>query len=63
MKVQIRLALVGVMAAFTATTVLAQDSGADTYKAKCAMCHAADGSGSTPAGKSMKLYPSTRLIL
>lgn len=28
--------------------------GADTYKAKCAMCHAADGTGSSPAGKSMK---------
>jgi len=30
------------------------DTAAD-YKAKCAMCHAADGSGSTPAGKSMKV--------
>src|SRR5947208_1594084 len=33
-------------------------SGADggaTYKAKCASCHAADGSGQTPMGKSMKL--------
>jgi len=38
--------------AFTATTSHAQ-SGADTYKAKCQMCHAVDGSGSTPAGKSM----------
>jgi len=28
-------------------------AGEDTYKAKCTMCHAADGSGSTPAGKSM----------
>jgi cytochrome c6 len=32
-------------------------SGSDTYKAKCQMCHAADGSGSTPAGKSMKALP------
>lgn len=32
---------------------LAQN-GADTYKSKCQMCHAADGSGSSPAGKSMK---------
>jgi cytochrome c6 len=32
-------------------------SGADTYKAKCQMCHAADGSGSTPAGKAMKALP------
>ena len=35
----------------------AQSSGADTYKAKCQMCHAADGSGNTPAGKSMKAIP------
>lgn len=25
------------------------------YKSKCAMCHAADGSGNTPMGKSQKL--------
>jgi mono/diheme cytochrome c family protein len=32
-------------------------AGADaaaTYKAKCASCHGADGSGNTPAGKSLK---------
>jgi len=29
--------------------------GADIYKAKCAACHAADGSGATPAGKAMKV--------
>ncbi len=46
MKIQIRLALIGIIVTSTVTTVLAQDSGADTYKAKCAMCHAADGSGS-----------------
>lgn len=32
-------------------------AAADTYKAKCMMCHAADGSGSTPAGKSMGAIP------
>lgn len=30
---------------------LAQDSGADTFKAKCQMCHGADGLGNTPVGK------------
>ena len=35
----------------------AQTSAADNYKAKCQMCHAADGSGNTPAGKSMKVQP------
>lgn len=32
----------------------AQNSGADTYKAKCAMCHGAAGDGNTPAGKAFK---------
>ena len=32
----------------------AQGSAADTYKAKCQMCHGADGLGATPAGKAMK---------
>ena len=32
----------------------AEDAAA-LYKAKCAMCHAPDGSGSTAAGKSMKV--------
>ena len=29
--------------------------GASVYKVKCAACHAADGSGITPMGKSMKI--------
>jgi len=29
--------------------------GAATFKSKCAACHGADGSGNTPAGKSMNL--------
>ena len=36
---------------------LAQNSGADLYQSKCQMCHAADGSGNTPAGKAMKAQP------
>src|SRR5208282_1642678 len=39
------------------TLIFAQGSGADTYKAKCQMCHGADGLGATPAGKSMKALP------
>jgi len=30
-------------------------SGASTYDAKCAMCHAKDGSGNSPMGKNMKV--------
>jgi mono/diheme cytochrome c family protein len=35
--------------------MFAAADGAALYKAKCASCHAADGSGQTPMGKSMKL--------
>ena len=54
MKIRTGIALVAVMAATTMTTAFAQGSGADTYKAKCAMCHGADGLGTTPAGKALK---------
>src|ERR1700691_4145876 len=33
----------------------AQQTGEANYKAKCAMCHGADGLGETPAGKAMKV--------
>jgi|SRR5579872_1934686 len=32
-----------------------QGNAEATYKAKCAGCHSPDGSGSTPAGKAMKV--------
>jgi mono/diheme cytochrome c family protein len=38
-----------------AGAVFAQSPGADTYKAKCAMCHGADGLAATPMAKSMKI--------
>ena len=31
--------------------------GAPLYKAKCAACHAADGSGNTTVGKNLKVRP------
>ena len=31
------------------------DTAEATYKAKCAMCHGADGKGETPTGKAMKV--------
>jgi mono/diheme cytochrome c family protein len=37
-----------------AVPAFAQDSGADTYKLKCAMCHGVDGTANTPAGKVFK---------
>ena len=30
-------------------------AGAELFKAKCAMCHGADGSANTPAGQRMKI--------
>jgi cytochrome c6 len=39
----------------TATAAHADDAGAAVYKSKCASCHGADGSGNTPAGKSLKV--------
>jgi cytochrome c6 len=32
---------------------LRAQEAASTYKAKCAMCHGADGKGDTPAGKKL----------
>jgi mono/diheme cytochrome c family protein len=43
--------------AIASTYLHAQAGGADVYKAKCQMCHGADGLGATPAGKSMKAIP------
>jgi cytochrome c6 len=34
---------------------MAQQAGEATFKAKCAMCHGADGLGNTPVGKNMKV--------
>lgn len=35
--------------------VRAQNDAASVFKSKCAACHGPDGSGNTPAGKSMKI--------
>jgi mono/diheme cytochrome c family protein len=51
----IRAAAVILLAASVAGPAFAQAPGADSYKAKCAMCHGADGLAATPAGKSMKV--------
>jgi mono/diheme cytochrome c family protein len=42
-------------AIFAFTVVPAHAQSAAVYKAKCAMCHGADGKGDTPVGKSLKL--------
>lgn len=40
-----------------ASSAFAGADGAAVFKAKCAMCHGADGSASTGMGKSMGLKP------
>jgi mono/diheme cytochrome c family protein len=45
------------LVAATATTALAQGTGADTYKSKCAMCHGADGMATGPMAKAMNIPP------
>ena len=45
--------------ALASTVGFAQAGGEATYKAKCQMCHGADGAGATPAGKAMKAIPFT----
>jgi len=58
MRIKTGIAAVAILAATSMTTAFAQ-AGADTYKAKCAMCHGADGMGGTPAGKAMGAKPFT----
>jgi cytochrome c6 len=43
----------GILMSLAASTAFA--GSAEIYKAKCAACHGADGSGQTPVGKSMKI--------
>jgi mono/diheme cytochrome c family protein len=49
--------IVGVSLLTVSSTMVFAQSGADLYKSKCQMCHGADGSGNTPAGKSTKARP------
>jgi cytochrome c6 len=37
------------------STLSLADSGADLFKAKCAMCHGPDGKGQTTMGKNLNL--------
>lgn len=54
----LRAAAFAVLAAFaSAPLAYTQDDAAALYKTKCAACHAANGSGDTPAGKKMNAQP------
>ena len=41
--------------AFLGSSAMGQDSTESIYKAKCAVCHAADGSGDTAMGKKLEV--------
>lgn len=58
MNRKLNLAGLIVLASLMGIPVLAQ-SGADTYKAKCQMCHGATGMADSGAGKAMKVKPVT----
>ena len=61
------IALVAVTVATTVGIALAQSSGSDTYKAKCAMCHGATGTGNSgmkvPPFKSPDSVKATDAVL
>lgn len=55
MKQNVRIAVLTLLSASLALPAVAQQTGEATWKAKCAMCHGADGVGNTPVGKNMKV--------
>src|SRR5579863_7075371 len=59
MKIRTGMALVAIAVMASGNIAMAADAGADTYKAKCQMCHGATGLADSPAGKSMKVKPIT----
>jgi cytochrome c6 len=46
----------GIVLATLLITTPAFGAAAETYKAKCAMCHGANGKGDTPVGKKMSIH-------
>jgi cytochrome c6 len=50
----LQLFLLILAALLAAGSAKAQGTGEKLYKAKCASCHGADGTGTTPAGKATK---------
>jgi hypothetical protein len=55
MNKKLRNAAFILLAISFAGSAFAQVPGADTFKAKCAMCHGADGLATTPTAKNFKV--------
>ncbi len=50
------LTVAAVAGSIAMASVPAAADAAANYKAKCAMCHGADGKGDTPVGKKMGMH-------
>lgn len=50
-----KIMIISLIVLFGVMSTAAFADGAATYKAKCALCHGANGAGDTPSGKSMKV--------
>jgi mono/diheme cytochrome c family protein len=55
MNFRIKTASIILLAASVVVPAFAGTAGADLYKAKCAMCHGADGLAATPMAKNLKV--------
>jgi mono/diheme cytochrome c family protein len=53
MRLFTQLSLVLSVLLLALPSAFAADDAATLYKGKCAMCHGADGTGNTPAGKKL----------
>ena len=54
MKLSLHCIAVFGLAVSIAAPSVAQSSGGDLFKSKCAPCHGVDGMATTPAGKTLK---------
>ena len=57
MKIRAGMMVVAMIAASTGTAAVAQNSGADIYKAKCQSCHGAEGTPNPGIAKAMGVKP------
>ncbi|HVN93911.1 MAG TPA: cytochrome c [Terracidiphilus sp.] len=59
MKVTNAMMIAAMVAATQGTLTYAQNSGADTYKAKCQSCHGAEGTPNPGIAKMMGVKPAS----
>jgi mono/diheme cytochrome c family protein len=53
-RILLGLAMLALSAAVFPFMLAAQSDAAGLFKSKCVLCHAEDGSGSSPSGKALK---------